>query len=269
MKNHYVYRITNKVKNKHYYGVRSCKVIPKLDLGIKYLSSSVDKEFIRDQKENSKNYKYKIINIFNSRKEAMLFEIKLHDKFDVGINESFYNKAKQTSDKFSIYGMKHNNTSKEKMSNAKKGKPSPNKGKTFTKEHKEALSIAQKNRTDDRKISEETKKKISIANKGKKQSEEQKQNKSKSMLGRKLPESTKENMKKAHQNRSKDNEEKRCNKISEKMKGIKRSAETKEKMSSWQKGVEKPKIQCPHCLKIGGIGPMKQWHFDNCRNKNV
>ena len=36
MKKHYVYRITNKIENKHYYGVRSCKIDPKLDLGIKY-----------------------------------------------------------------------------------------------------------------------------------------------------------------------------------------------------------------------------------------
>ena len=223
-KMHYVYRITNTQENKHYYGVRSSKINPKLDLGIKYFSSSSDKEFINEQQENRHIFKYKIVKQFDSRKEAVCLEIKLHNKFDVAKNESFYNRAKQTSTGFDP---------------------------TRTK------------------ISEETKKKISIANKGKKQSEEQKQNKSKSMLGRKLPESTKENMKKAHQNRSKDNEEKRCNKISEKMKGIKRSAETKEKMSSWQKGVEKPKIQCPHCLKIGGIGPMKQWHFDNCRNKNV
>jgi len=26
------------------------------------------------------------------------------------------------------------------------------------------------------------------------------------------------------------------------------------------------KIQCPHCDKIGPIGPMKRWHFANCIN---
>lgn len=27
------------------------------------------------------------------------------------------------------------------------------------------------------------------------------------------------------------------------------------------------KIQCPHCQKIGDGGNMKRWHFDNCKNK--
>jgi hypothetical protein len=26
-----------------------------------------------------------------------------------------------------------------------------------------------------------------------------------------------------------------------------------------------PKVECPHCGKIGGISAMKQWHFDNCK----
>ena len=67
MKKHYVYRITNKIENKHYYGCRTTKLEPKDDLGSKYFSSSRDKEFIKDQKENPYNYKYKIIKI-NERK---------------------------------------------------------------------------------------------------------------------------------------------------------------------------------------------------------
>ena len=61
---HYVYRITNKKENKHYYGVRSSKVEPKLDLGVKYFSSSTDKEFINEQKINNYLFKYKIIKQF-------------------------------------------------------------------------------------------------------------------------------------------------------------------------------------------------------------
>jgi len=26
-------------------------------------------------------------------------------------------------------------------------------------------------------------------------------------------------------------------------------------------------VQCPHCCKEGGASPMKQWHFDNCKEK--
>ena len=29
----------------------------------------------------------------------------------------------------------------------------------------------------------------------------------------------------------------------------------------------KPKIECPHCGKIGGNSQMKRWHFDQCKMK--
>lgn len=37
-------------------------------------------------------------------------------------------------------------------------------------------------------------------------------------------------------------------------------------IASPNKGKLKPTIKCPHCNKIGGISPMKRWHFDNCKN---
>lgn len=47
----------------------------------------------------------------------------------------------------------------------------------------------------------------------------------------------------------------------------KHTDETKRKMSQSKLGIPKSKIQCPHCQKIGGYPQMKQWHFDNCREK--
>lgn len=102
---HYVYRITNLIENRHYYGSRSCKCIPQLDLGIQYFSSSSNKNFIKDQKQNPQNYHYKIIRIFLTRTEATSFEIRLHNKFDVGQNLKFYNKVKQTSIGFCTEGL--------------------------------------------------------------------------------------------------------------------------------------------------------------------
>lgn len=124
---HYVYRITNKVLKKHYYGCRTSKnIIPQNDLGVKYFSSSKDKKFRQDQKENPQNYKYKIVRIFQTRKDAANFEIFLHNKFDVGKNSNFYNKAKATSYGFSCvgitgenhfnYGRKHSLESRIKIS---------------------------------------------------------------------------------------------------------------------------------------------------------
>ena len=115
---------THTKENKHYYGARSSKVEPKLDLGIKYFSSSTDKDFIKEQKENPQYYKYKVIKIFSTRVEAINMEIKLHTKFEVGFNESFYNKSKQSSSGFDTSG---------------KGNYIDENGKTILISRKEAL----------------------------------------------------------------------------------------------------------------------------------
>ena len=92
---HYVYRITNLTEQKHYYGARSCSVHPSEDLGIKYFSSSSDSEFISEQKLNPDNFKYKIVSLHATRKEANFKESVLHKKFNVASNEEFYNKVNQ------------------------------------------------------------------------------------------------------------------------------------------------------------------------------
>ena len=97
---YYVYRITNIVLRKHYYGKRKTSIAPILDLGVNYFSSSHDKEFIKDQKTNPQNYRYKIIRVFNTNESALLLEIKLHKRFNVGKNKSFYNMSNQTSTRF-------------------------------------------------------------------------------------------------------------------------------------------------------------------------
>ena len=104
MKHHYTYRITNIIEKKYYYGVHSCDCLPKEDIGVKYFSSSKNKEFIKDQKENPQNYKYKVVKIFSTRVEALEHEIFLHAKFNVGISTSFYNGAKHTSVGFDVSG---------------------------------------------------------------------------------------------------------------------------------------------------------------------
>lgn len=111
---HYVYRITNTKINKHYYGKRSSKRLPIEDIGKYYFSSSKDKEFIKDQKNNPQNYKYKIISLYTTTKEALQKEIKLHNKFDVGINPNFYNRSKQTSTGFDTTGTSIKRVKKDK-----------------------------------------------------------------------------------------------------------------------------------------------------------
>lgn len=103
-KYHYVYRITNKTEGMHYYGARSCNCLPKEDIGIKYFSSSTSKEFITHQKQNPKVYKYKVIKLFNTRVDAVEYEVYLHQRFNVKCHDKFYNKANQKSKKFDTTG---------------------------------------------------------------------------------------------------------------------------------------------------------------------
>lgn len=102
---HYIYRITNLVENKHYYGSRTSKIDPYLDLGKKYFSSAKsNKWIIADQKTNPQNYKYKIVASFMSRKDATAREVSLHRKFDVKTHDKFYNTANQSSSRFDCTG---------------------------------------------------------------------------------------------------------------------------------------------------------------------
>jgi hypothetical protein len=124
---------------------------------------------------------------------------------------------------------------KEKISLSQKGRP----GRKWTQESKNKLSVS----LTGRKLSEETKSKLSSINKGnaifagKKHSEETKLKISKANSGKKY--------------------------FSEK----KHSEETKLKMSESAKArkrKEMPKTECPHCGKMGAINGLKRYHFNNC-----
>ena len=162
-KYHYTYRITNKIENKHYYGVRSCNCLPKEDIGFKYFSTSKNKAFKDDIKENPQNYKYKVVKIFGARKEALAHEIFLHSKFEVGKNPKFYNGAKQTSTGFDRSGAKLSSETKILLSNK-------HTGKILSEEHKNNIGKScsgELNGMYGKQQSEQTKSKISRALKGK------------------------------------------------------------------------------------------------------
>jgi hypothetical protein len=120
---HYVYRISNVTNNRHYYGARSASN-PAKDIGVTYFSSSTDKKFVQDQKINPQNYKYKVVSIYLTRKEAIAKEVRLHTYFNVGVSIHFYNKAKQTSTKFDTTGISPviSDSQKAAISKAHKGK---------------------------------------------------------------------------------------------------------------------------------------------------
>lgn len=140
-KNFYVYRITNKVTGMHYYGSRVSCDAPKQDLGIKYYSSSYNKEFILDQRNNKPNYKYKVVRVCKTNVDKQLFESYLHLKFNVKSNSKFYNQVNQTTTGFDCTGHSYNT------------------GRLLSEEHKRKCSEALKGRV----VSDETKHKQRVA----------------------------------------------------------------------------------------------------------
>lgn len=244
MEYHYVYRITNHILKKHYYGVRSSKTHPSDDLGKVYFSSSVDLDFIQDQKNNPQNYTYKIVSIFKNRKEAALLEIKLHNKFEVASNDNFYNRSKSTSSGFNTKGTTQTEEHILKRSSAMKGKKQSKQH--VEKRRNKLIGLSQ---------SEETKKKRSESMKGKnsfKRNEETCMKMSNAKKGKKLSEE--------HKNKLSENNSKYWL-------GKERDEATRLKISEKQKGIPRgkmPLVKCPHCSKTGGKGLMTRYHFDNC-----
>lgn len=45
------------------------------------------------------------------------------------------------------------------------------------------------------------------------------------------------------------------------------SSALKEKLSIIKLGKKQQIVECPHCSKQGGMQAMHRWHFDNCNNK--
>ncbi len=98
--NNYVYGITHKYLCFKYIGTRSCNITPKEDIGVTYFSSSSNKDFIKEQHLYPDRFLYEILKEFKTRKEAILYEIKLHKLFDVKNNNDFYNIVNQTENGF-------------------------------------------------------------------------------------------------------------------------------------------------------------------------
>jgi predicted GIY-YIG superfamily endonuclease len=162
-KQHYVYLLENKVNGMYYIGVRSCKGTIWDDA---YMGSS--KHMTQEDKDNCNKI---VLKRFDSRKDAVAYEVEMHDKFDVANNAMFYNKAKQTTTGFDTGGVKveHSKEHKEYLSKARReyNKKYGNPGTSASEETRKKLSEAgrrwyQYNESSHkgRKLTEEHKKKI-------------------------------------------------------------------------------------------------------------
>lgn len=184
-KRHYLYRITDKVRSVHYYGIRSCDCDPAKDLGIKYFSSSRNKEFRLRQKLEPNSFKYKVVREYKTRLDASLAEVQIHARFDVSRNASFVNLAKATTELFDVSGLVRpeefrrkvaermksrvvSDETREKISNALMGNAPWNKGVPTSESSRKKLCAARKGiatRPAGFTHTEETKRKVSEAKK--------------------------------------------------------------------------------------------------------
>ena len=124
---HYLYRITNKLEGKHYYGSRSSVVEPTSDLGVRYFSSStaVRKDIRR---LGVSAFKFKVVSYHDKRTDAYSAEERIQRRLRVVERPEFYNRSYQTN-KFSWLGGKHTAQTRSKMSAQRKGRIPWNKGR--------------------------------------------------------------------------------------------------------------------------------------------
>ena len=246
-----------------YIGCRTSSILPELDLGHKYFSSSSNVEFVKEQKENPSQFLYEILSIHASREDALSMEVKLHKESNVGKNDMFYNKSNQTSNGFD-FDITGNKDIAKKISESMKGKPAHNKGLKQSEETKNKRSESLKGRKspmNGRTHSEDTKLKMSESRKGKLHNEETKRKMSAShklVLRKPCSEETKRKLSESHKG------------LPGTMLGKSHKEETKKKMSIAKIGKrwDQNNIECPHCNKIGGASNMKRYHFDNCKHLN-
>lgn len=251
---HYVYRITNTLENKHYYGKRSTDNEPIKDLGIKYFSSSTDKEFKRDQKHNPQNYKYKVIRLFESKNDAVNFEIKLQRKFNVSTNDRFYNKAIQTSSFFDVTGTTFTNEHKQKISQASAGENNAMYGMRGEKHPRFGL-----------KHTEESKLRMSESAKGKIISDEARLNMSKAHLGRKHTEETKVKISIAKSGENHPFFD--IPKEQHPMFGKNHSDKAKRAISEKNTGKVRIRVECPYCHRSFAKNMYVKYHGEKCKMK--
>jgi len=135
-------------------------------------------------------------------------------------------------------------------------------GKTHSEEAKRKMSEAKKGKKGKTR-SEETKRRMSEAKKGE----------NNPMYGKTRSEEHSRKISEANTGKTKSEEHKRN--LSGSMTGKTRSEETRRKQSETMKGkpsalTGKPqeKVTCPHCKKTGGVSIMNRWHFDNCKKKS-
>ena len=229
----YVYKLTHKETSEFYIGVRWGNTYPaELDLGKRYWTSS------KIVKPKFDEFNIQIVAEFFNSEDAIDYEQTLIESH--WGDPLLLNKAIQVSKTFRCTG--HSDATKQKMSASKKGKPPNNKGK---------------------KLSEETKKKISEKSSLYRHSEESIDKIRQKAIGNKRGLGNK-----SRTGQKQSETEKQNRKLSQPVnpfKGKTHSEEWKEQRR--QLLSLQPLKQCPHCNGEFKPSPYTKFHGDNCKSR--
>jgi hypothetical protein len=260
----YVYKITNIITGKFYIGVRYGHIkfnrLPKEDIGIYYKSSST---YVRDAiaKYGETAFVYEILYEYGNIDVCYWYEqllIRECAKNPRCMNRKYID---PDTGKFGMcrFGRPSTDATKAKLRAC-------NLGSMVSADTREKIRI----KTTGKKRSELTKARIRESAKGRTMSEEAKQHLSKLNTGKPVSDDTRRKLSISGKGRvvSLASREKHRAAMLGKNLGIKRSDETKQRISDSTRGIAKKQIECPHCGKIGGEPAMKRHHFDNCKIKN-
>lgn len=311
----YTYLIKFKPTGQCYYGVRSKNVklnlLPEEDLMIHYQTSS---QYIREliEQHGIENFEWEIRKTFDTIEQAVHWEARVLRRCKVLENDIWLNKnilgyippTDETRRKISEYHTGKPKTAKqiEKIRASNIGK---NKGKKRTAEQRQLMSIRSSGTNNPmygKPCSEDRRKKIGEANRGKKRSEEFKKRlsdiwKSDANPGKNKSLKTRQKLSIALSGKKRGpRSEETKRKIAEALKGIKRgpmSEEHRKIRSLSLKGKPKPdgfgnkiakimkskftennpnkrddlKKSCPHCNGVFGPTNYARWHGDRCKRQ--
>ena len=309
----YTYLLKHNPTNTYYYGVRYQNVKKKIpiaeDLWTKYFTSSPKvEELIEDYGADS--FDFEIRRVFDTPKQATIWETKvltrckvLHD--DKWINANIAGHIMPTAESNKKISDFHKGKPKSaehaaKIGDANRGKKKPPRDQAY----RDNMSIAtsgEKNGMYGKSQSEETKKLIGAANKGRKST----------LKGKCLSEAHKSKISSTKKAKQYKHTAASKQKISSAMTGNKHTEETKKKMSSSAKGIKKGpmsnfhkqqiskgtlgkkkpvgmsaklsdtimkqladgthysqiKEACIYCGKVMNKGMIKRWHGEKCKEK--
>lgn len=166
----YTYLLIHKPSNKKYYGVRFAKDCSPNDLWVKYFSSSKEVHRLIES-DGLDSFIVEVRKTFLTNDDAIAWEEKVLRRMNVLEKNDWLNlniagaikqtteviaKAKLNNNRVYKKGFKHSEETRRKMSESRKGKVGPNKGKTMTAEQKAKISSKMKNR----KVSDDTRIKL-------------------------------------------------------------------------------------------------------------